>query len=129
MKTYETIVVFSPTLDDRGVLEETKKIKQTLDSSGASEVVAEGWGKRELSFRIARQRFGIYICFRYSGSGKDIVNEVQRALILNENVLRFQTMVTSNKKRKFKGQIRSVPRTDDFDDYGYGDRDYQSDYS
>jgi ribosomal protein S6 len=122
MKRYETVVVFDAALNDAQVQEEVKKISDLLTQQGATEVRATSWGRRDLSFRMHGKRLGFYYSVEFSfdhmqasgiegnaGERKlNIVDELQRVLFINDNVLRFQTILSSVRERRFKGNLKRI---------------------
>lgn len=61
--------------------EPIKKLGGRIDSS-------QGWGRRKLAFRIARQAEGYYHLLRFTAP-TDRVAEIKRLFRLNEAIVRF----------------------------------------
>ncbi len=59
--------------------------------SGGKTTRVENWGRRKLAYEIQRQKRGVYVYLKYLGGGA-IVSELERALRLQESVLRYHTV-------------------------------------
>lgn len=106
MRKYETVVVIKTSRGEEGLLEEAERIYDVLAEQGARDIVVENWGKHGLAYSIKRERFGFYVCFKYSSEDGGIVSSLQNMLRINENVLRFATYRTDKPVRKFKESLR-----------------------
>ena len=87
MKKYECAVVLAPTLSTEGLEGATKKYSEIITSRGGSLNEVDDWGKRTLAYEINYIREGYYYFYRFEG-GKDIVDELDRQLKIDDNVIR-----------------------------------------
>lgn len=87
---YETIFIVRP---DRGeeVKEFTDKFQKVIQDLGAEVNEVEEWGVRELAYPIRKQKKGYYVLMRHR-STTGTVDELERHMKLNEDVLRFLTV-------------------------------------
>jgi len=88
---YETTYVARPDLTDDQMTKITEKIEGVVSAAGGTMLVTEDWGKRKLAYLIARHQRGHYIYLNYCGPAP-IINEVERNLRLEDNLLRFLTV-------------------------------------
>ena len=126
MRKYELVTLLAPALSPDGVKAEVGKIEDIIKERGGETVEVQNWGKREVEFIMNKSKFAHYvnICFQ-TGDG-DTVDALRSVLRINDNVLKFQTHRTSEKKRKFQGNPLGSKRNrdgeigsdldDDFDD-------------
>lgn len=96
IREYETLFVVSPELDKGGIDNLNGKFKSIIQENGGKVIRLTRWGKRELSYRIKKFSYGFYVHLNYFGDGRT-VDELQRNLRLNENVLRYLTVKLSEK--------------------------------
>ena len=112
MRSYETIVIFEPTLGEAQVIEEIKKIESFLNSKSAVEVKADNWGNKDISYSFGKSKIGFYVQFKFSASDYNVSTELTKSLRLNERILKFQTHLNSDKKRKFRGSPMKIIPTE-----------------
>ncbi len=93
MKLYELTVIFNPTLDDATVQVEVDKIEKQITGSGGQIEKIDRWGMRRMTYRIGGHHQGMYIFFLFR-CNPGLTTEIERNLRLNENVLRFLTVVS-----------------------------------
>ncbi|MCX7944822.1 MAG: 30S ribosomal protein S6 [Deltaproteobacteria bacterium] len=95
VREYETLYVVSPELDKSGIDNLNNKFKNIIQENGGKVIKLTRWGKRDLAYRIKKYTHGYYIHLNYFGEGRT-VNELQRNLRLNENILRYITIKLSD---------------------------------
>ncbi|MBM4369199.1 MAG: 30S ribosomal protein S6 [Deltaproteobacteria bacterium] len=91
LNEYETTYVARPDLTDDQMNKITEKIEGVVKGAGGTMLVTEDWGKRKLAYLINRHQKGHYIYLNYCGPSP-IINEVERNLRLEDNLLRFLTV-------------------------------------
>ena len=101
MRSYETIVIFEPTLGEAQVIEEIKKIESFLNSKSAVEVKADNWGKKDISYSFGKSKIGFYVQFKYSATDYNVSTELTKSLRLNEKEYnRYQSIQKQIKMKK-----------------------------
>lgn len=90
-RTYETVLIFDPSLTDEQVDERIDRYKDVL-AAGEDAFHLDLWGKRKLSYPIQKKEQGIYAVLRYD-TEPDSLNELERIARLDEMVLRHLTVV------------------------------------
>jgi small subunit ribosomal protein S6 len=93
MKLYELTVIFNPTLDDNSVQQEIDKIEKQITGSGGAIEKIDRWGMRRFTYRIGGHNQGNYIFFLFK-SNPGVTSDIERSLRLNENVLRYLTILS-----------------------------------
>lgn len=96
MREYETVYIAQPLLSDAQINQLNGKLKGVIEKYDGRLFYARGMGKKNLAYRIKKQSKGIYFCLDYAAAG-NCVSELERNLMLDENVLRFMTLVKAQK--------------------------------
>ena len=98
MTCYETLFVVKPTLTDEETAAQIAKIKDVLAKEGAELVATNDMGMRKLAYPVEKQNRGYYTVLFYKGEGT-VINELERNLKINEDVMKFLTVkYTKNKE-------------------------------
>jgi small subunit ribosomal protein S6 len=95
LRRYETIFITHPDLTEEELSELKEKIHSILAQFKGDLIKLDDWGAKKLTFEIRRNSRGRYFLLDYAG-GKDLIRELERNLRLNDRVLRFQTVRTSD---------------------------------
>lgn len=95
IRHYETMVVFDGTLPEEVLAKEQKEVEEFISKHAQFEKT-DVWGKRTLAYPIKKKKTGYYCLFLFSGSG-DIANSIDKHLKLNENILRYLTVLRNVK--------------------------------
>jgi small subunit ribosomal protein S6 len=93
MKLYELTVIFNPTLDDTVAQAEVDKIEKQITGSDGQIEKVERWGLRRMTYRINGHHQGLYVFFLFR-SKPGLNAEIERNLRLNENALRYLTVLS-----------------------------------
>jgi small subunit ribosomal protein S6 len=94
MREYETTFIVQPEISDDGAKELLSRIDGLLERSGAIRLLHDDQGKRRLAYDIQKFQKGRYITSYYLSDGA-AVGPVERALRLEESVLRFLTVMAN----------------------------------
>ncbi|MGH7269442.1 MAG: 30S ribosomal protein S6 [Polyangiaceae bacterium] len=92
---YETVYILRADVDAETAERIQGRVTEALEREQGKLVKAESWGRRKLAYPLGRQRRGVYIYVKYVGGG-GLVAEVERNLGLQEAVLKFMTVQTSD---------------------------------
>lgn len=92
LKNYESMIIVSPSSTEEELKQITNGISNFITSNGGEIANVDEWGKKRLAYEIKDQREGYYFVFYYSFEPTKI-NELDRYLKLNENVLRHNILV------------------------------------
>ncbi len=95
MRRYETIFITHPELTEEELSELKEKILSILAQFKGDLIKLDDWGLKKLTFEVRRNSRGRYFLIEYA-AGKDLIRELERNLRLNDRVLRFQTVRTSD---------------------------------
>jgi small subunit ribosomal protein S6 len=92
MREYETTFIVQPEISDEGTLEILTRLDGILERSGAIRLLHDDQGKRRLAYDIRKFQKGRYITSYFLSEG-DAVAPIERALRLEESVLRYLTVM------------------------------------
>ena len=92
MREYETTFIVQPEISDEGAKELLTRLDGLLERTGAIRLLHDDQGKRRLAYDIQKFQKGRYVTSYYLSDGS-AVNVVERALRLEESVLRFLTVM------------------------------------
>lgn len=92
MRQYETMVIIDAMISDDAIKAEVETIANNITSKGGEILRRDDWGKRKLAYTINKRQHGYYVIFYYKAE-VSVVAEMEAALKLNENALRWMTLV------------------------------------
>ena len=92
MREYETVFITQPNLNDSQLAKINDRIRSVIEGHGGRLFFARNMGKRNLSYSIKKQTKGTYTCLDYAAQGA-VVRDLERGMRLDEDVLRFLTVV------------------------------------
>jgi len=89
-KNYETVIIFTPVLNDDEVKKQIKKYVDLIKGAEGSIVHENHWGLRQLAYPIQKKTTGIYHIIEYDAPG-NFVDDLELQFRRDENVIRFLT--------------------------------------
>ena len=123
-RSYETIVVLDPNLNESDLKDEVKKVQTILENKGALDVKADSWGKKEISYLVRKQQYGNFVCYNYRSEAEPTIKDITAILGITEKVIKFQTHRKADRSRKFKGNPKRKDPVDLGDDFDGLDSSY-----
>ena len=97
-RTYETIVIYDPGLDDNTIEQKILKAQSIISANGGEVQKLEKWGKRTLAYEIKKRREGYYI-YTLHQSEPTVVAPLTNWLLLDESLLKHMTVVVEEIKK------------------------------
>ena len=91
MRHYELMVILDPDLEERTIAPSLDTFLNVVRTGGDSVDKVDIWGKRRLSFEIAKKSEGIYAVIDLQAEPATM-KELDRQLNLNEAVLRTKVL-------------------------------------
>ncbi len=91
MTCYETLFVVKATLTDEETAAQITKIKNVLAKEGAELVATDDMGMRKLAYPVQKNDRGYYTVLFFKAEGT-VINELERNLKINEDVIKFLTV-------------------------------------
>jgi small subunit ribosomal protein S6 len=108
LNKYECAVVYAPGLGAEVLESSAKKYTDIINSQGGKFTQLDDWGKRALAYEINYQKEGFYHFYRFEGVGK-VINELNRQLRIDENVLRHMIVRDEEKAIASKDEVAAEP--------------------
>ncbi len=93
-KEYETIYVLRSDVDGDAAERVQARVADAVDREHGTIVKVEAWGRRKLAYPVGKLRKGVYVYLKFVG-GAGLVAEVERNLKLQDVVVKFMTVQTS----------------------------------
>ena len=97
MNCYETLVIIKPTLTEEEIAKQVELVSSYVTEQNGEISAIDKMGMRQLAYEIDKNPRGYYAII-YHKSPAAAIDEVERKLRYNENVLKFFTVKYSNKK-------------------------------
>jgi small subunit ribosomal protein S6 len=94
-REYETIYILRPDVDAESAERVQARVADAIVREHGTLVKVEAWGRRRLAYPLGNLRRGVYVYVKYVGGG-GLVAEVERNLKLQDSVVKFMTMLTSD---------------------------------
>ena len=94
MKTnaYESTVMINAALDDEQIEVEVSRLKENIINFGGEIIDVDKVGRKRLAYIVNKSKIGYYAIFRFNAPS-NIVAKLERSYSLNDNVLRFLTIL------------------------------------
>ena len=91
MREFDTTFIVQPEISEEGREALIVKLRGVLERSGATPLEVDDMGKKKLAYEIKKFQKGHYLSLFYLDKGQ-VVSEIERALRLDESILRFLTV-------------------------------------
>jgi small subunit ribosomal protein S6 len=99
-RRYETVYIFDSALEEPAITEKLQKFHGLLTGEGKGSVASTNhWGKRTLAYPIKKKDTGYYVVAQFETTG-DLLPEYERAVKLDESVLRYLTVINEGEPPK-----------------------------
>ena len=95
LRKYELLVIMSGDMTETDFGKETDEIRKLLKESSAVILYEESWGKKEMTYKIKRQKAGYYVVFDFEADPTAIL-EMRNTVKLNPHVLRHLLISVPN---------------------------------
>ncbi len=94
MRRYETVYIIDSGIEPEKMEAIGNRLKELVAGLGGKVVEERNWGKRRLAFEIKKKQYGNYYIVNYDAPA-EAIQEIERFLRLNQNVLRYLTVFLS----------------------------------
>ena len=91
MRLYESVIIARQDVSTTQVEVMIEEFSAIIEKAGSSIYKKEFWGLRGLAYRIKKNRKGHYVMLNIE-TDSETLNEFERIMGLNEDVLRFMTI-------------------------------------
>ena len=93
-RRYETVYIFDPALEEPAITERLDRFHSLLTKDGKGTITnLAQWGKRSLAYPMKKKDTGYYVVAQYE-TAADLLPEYERAVKLDEGVIRFLVVVS-----------------------------------
>ena len=92
MRKYETVFILDPSLDDKTIQKEIKRVEDLVTDHKGQVLKIDRWGKKRFAYPIGKKHEGYYTLILFEGD-VNIPKELERIYKLNEFCLRYLTVV------------------------------------
>lgn len=90
-KSYETIFIIVPVLDDDKIESMIDKYSALITKSEGSVIKVDKLGRKKLAYPIKKKHSGFYVSIEFT-STTDFLPKLERAYNLDDNVIRYLTI-------------------------------------
>ena len=97
MRQYETMYIIKSTLDDAARAALAEQMHGIITAHGGTIDNVDDWGMRDFAYEIEGMTKGYYVVLTYT-VGVEGLNEFDRLMKLNGDVVRLLTICTAEKK-------------------------------
>ncbi|AJA50112.1 30S ribosomal protein S6 [Clostridium pasteurianum DSM 525 = ATCC 6013] len=87
MRKYETLFIFSPSLEEDTVKANVEKFKGVIENGGGTVDNVDFWGKRKLAYEINKFNEGYYTLINFT-SDSELPKELGRVFRITDGVIR-----------------------------------------
>ena len=96
-RQYEVVYIFDSALEEAAITEKLTRFHALIQLPGEAAAAPElnTWGKRSLAYPIKKHETGFYVIAKFETTG-DKLPEFERAIKLDESVLRFLVVLAEN---------------------------------
>lgn len=88
---YELTYIITPTISDEQTKDLVRRVAKFIEEHEGEILHSEEWGSRRLAYPINKKRNGYYVNVYFRAPGT-IIQRLERALEINDNVLRYLTL-------------------------------------
>lgn len=96
---YETVIIFSPELDDTVIDGALKKIEDLVTKNSGSIIKTEHWKKKRLAYPVKKHIYGYYVLIQLDAPPK-LISDLERHYRVTENIIKYLTLKISDLKKK-----------------------------
>jgi len=106
VREYELVYILHPDITAEREAEIHAKLDRHITGAGdkAHMLLRDDWGKRKLSYEIDKLQKGHYFLLNFLGGG-DLVGPMERDLRIDQDVIRFLTILRSPLVKDIEGRL------------------------
>lgn len=103
--TYELTYILNSVISEEQIADLVSRIDKYITENGGRILDKEVWGAQRLAYPIEKKRNGYYVDLTFEGPG-ELVARLERAMEINDNVLRYLTLRMDRKMVKYRAERR-----------------------
>jgi small subunit ribosomal protein S6 len=106
-RDYETTFIINASLEDTQIETVITQATEIIIRNGGEISATNRWGRKRLAYTIKKKNNGYYVHLEYIAPGS-VIPQLERMLLLDENILRFLTIQLDKKAIIAREQQRSI---------------------
>ncbi|MEK9629568.1 MAG: 30S ribosomal protein S6 [Nitrospinota bacterium] len=95
MRSYQSVLILKPDIEDSRVDEALGKIGEFIKSNGGAILKTEKWGKKRLAYRVKKNRFGIYLNLYHTLEPSGVV-DLEKKYKLYDLIIKFMVVTLTD---------------------------------
>ena len=99
MRSYQSVLILKPDIEEPGVDDVLEKIGGFIKSNGGAILKAEKWGKKRLAYRVRKNRFGVYLNLYHTLEPSGVVH-LERKYKLFDLIIKFMVVSLADDELK-----------------------------
>lgn len=103
---YETVLITVPEIPDKDLKTIKSKVETPISKVKGKIIKNDDWGVKKLTYFIKHNKRGKYLYYQYSAEPV-VIRDIERALRIDERVLRFLTTKVEPEKQETKKEKKS----------------------
>lgn len=117
LNTYEFTYIISAVLSDEQTKDIVERTTKLVEDEGGEIIEVDEWGSQRLAYPLNKKRNGYYVNMYFRAPG-DLVSKLERALEINDAILRYMTlrmdakMIRHYEARKANAALRAKEEAD-----------------
>ena len=104
---YESVVIINAALEDAQIEQTIASVQESIVTNGGEITDTENWGRKRLAYNINKAKTGYYFILRFKAP-PDAIKKYERALRLDENVIRYMTILLDKKALEHLKKIKKT---------------------
>ena len=91
MRSYQSVLILKPDIEEPRVDEALGKIGEFIKSNGGACLKTEKWGKKRLAYRVKKNRFGIYLNIYHTLEPSGVI-DLEKKYKLFDLIIKFMVV-------------------------------------
>ena len=91
MRSYQSVLILKPDIEDTHVDEALGKIGEFIKGNGGAILKTEKWGKKRLAYRVKKNRFGIYLNLYHTLEPSGVI-DLEKKYKLYDLIIKFMVV-------------------------------------
>ena len=97
MRYYESLYIVNPNYEQNRINNIMEEVEEKCGGLKFKVINHNIWGKKRLAYNIDKHKYGSFIILHFETSEVNTLKEYDRFMILNNNILRNQTILLNEK--------------------------------
>ena len=110
MRSYQSVLILKPDIEESRVEEALAKIGELIKSNGGAILKTEKWGKKRLAYRVKKNRFGVYLNLYHTLEPSGVI-DLEKKYKLFDLIIKFMVLSLADDELE-----RALGRDDETDE-------------